>query len=247
MPSKTIDISGIGPVRFVKSSRNKSIRLSVSSKGTRVSMPYWTPYAVAAAFVRQHRTWILQQTSAQQLPVLLEGHKIGKLHVLHFETVASSVQPRTRATATKLVVQHHHDELPASELVQSRARTAAVRALRREAAVVLPERLSKLAKQHEVSYTDVVVKPLQRRWGSCDSHRVITLNIYLMQLSWQQIDYVICHELAHVRHMNHSEVFWAEVSRMLPDAKMIAKKVRHIQPMLTPIESTDTFDDDMAY
>jgi predicted metal-dependent hydrolase len=131
--------------------------------------------------------------------------------------------------------------------VQTRALQASLKALRKEAATVLPPRLHDLAELHGLHYREVKIKQLTRRWGSCDSHGTITLNLFLVQLSWQQIDYVLCHELAHTTHMDHSAAFWHQVERMMPDARMIAKKVRAIQPALTPQQSATALNDDVSY
>lgn len=247
MPSKVFDIPGLGPVTCHKSTRSRSIRISVSERGVRVSLPTWTPYAVGVAFARQHHQWIEAEQAKHVTSSLQEGDKIGKLHMLHFEPVPEPGEARTRVTPTKLVVSYKPSETPHSAAVQKRAEQAAVRALRKEASVLLPPRLAALAASHGMTYTSVTVKNLKRRWGSCDSHGALTFNLFLMQLSWQQIDYVICHELAHTKHMNHGQGFWQEVERMMPDARIIAKKVRHIQPALKPMKTATAFDDDMAY
>ncbi|WP_051532200.1 M48 family metallopeptidase [Brackiella oedipodis] len=63
----------------------------------------------------------------------------------------------------------------------------------------------------------IAITKASRRWGSCASNKVIRLNWQLMRLSPALIDYVIVHELAHLKHMNHSDLFWAEVARIMPD------------------------------
>ncbi len=243
MPAKVIDIADIGPVRFVKTERSRSMRLSVNTHGVRVSLPRWTPYVVGIAFVKQHTAWIQSEQSKSNLPLLLNGHKIGKLHTLQFIQIPKHDENRTRVTPTKLLVTHHPSEATTSRDVQLRAEQAATRALKKEATVLLPPRLKALADAHGLAHGTITIKNLKRRWGSCDKQQNITLNLFLMQLSWQQIDYVLCHELAHTKHMNHSAAFWHEVERMLPDARMIAKRVRHIQPALQPVASKDQFDD----
>lgn len=240
MPSKIVDVPGIGAIRLVKSARNRSIRLAITNTGVRVSMPRWTPYVSGIAFATQHARWIREHRISHTKPILKEGDKIGKLHVLHFNAVAEGASLRTSVTPTKLIIPVRPGEDLTSSSVQDRAEAAAMRALKREAQVLLPHRLAEAAKKHRMSYGSVTIKNLKRRWGSCDSHQNITLNIYLMQLSWQQIDYVLYHELAHTEHMNHSADFWRRVESMLPDARMIAKKVRYIQPALKPVSNLNT-------
>lgn len=240
MSAKQIDVPGIGTVTCSKSTRNRSLRLSVSGGKIRLSMPRWVSDRAGIAYVVQNGPWITEQLSLQKRPLLLDGAKLGKRHTLQFQLVAAGAPLHTRVTPTRVIVPHHVDELPDSAVVQARAEKAAVRALSREAEVLLPPRLHELARAHGLSFRSVHTKPLKRRWGSCDSHANITLNIYLVQLSWQQIDYVLCHELAHTVHMNHTAAFWSQVEAMLPDAKMIAKRVRYIQPALQPRVDTGT-------
>ncbi|PID30548.1 hypothetical protein CSA80_01245 [Candidatus Saccharibacteria bacterium] len=249
MPVKLLDVPGIGPVSFHKSRRSRHIRIGVRRGAVHVSLPQWTPYAVAKAFASQQSSWIVAELEKQSKPILKHGDKIGKLHTLHFEQTAEKTQVRTRVSATKLIIQHYPHESSAAPTVQERAEKAAIRALKKEAGLVLPPRLHELAAKHGCSVRTVTIKNLTRRWGSCDTHGNIALSLFLMQLSWQQIDYVICHELAHTKHMNHGGAFWTEVERMLPDARMIAKRVRHIQPALTPTvqKNATAFDDDVAY
>lgn len=246
MAVKHIDITGIGSVGFMKLTRSRSIRIRIVRGTVLVSMPRWTPYAAAVDFVIQQVDWIQEQITARSVAPLHEGQKIGKLHTLHFEPVNESQSASTRVTSTKLVVKHYFKETTLDKAVQERARTAAVRALRKETLQLLTPRIEHIAALHNFSYTSLQAKELTRRWGSCDSHKVIIMNLYIMQLDWEEIDYVLCHELTHTEHMNHGPEFWRRLSEVMPKARTIAKKVRYTQPALVPLQSATAFEDDMA-
>ncbi|QQS19573.1 M48 family metallopeptidase [Candidatus Saccharibacteria bacterium] len=243
MATKIIEVPEIGFVSFTKTAQSKSIRISVTAHGVRVTLPRWTPYFTAVTFVRQHTDWIRLELAKTTPTTLKEGDKIGKLHNLHFEQIPERSEAKSRVTATKLIIYYHPGETLTSEAVQTRAEQAAIRALKKEARVLLVPRLQAKAEKNSLTCGTVTIKHLKRRWGSCDSNGNITLNLFLMQLSWQQIDYVICHELAHTQHMNHSAAFWQAVESLIPDARMIAKRVRHIQPALIPRPSTEPLEE----
>ena len=82
------------------------------------------------------------------------------------------------------------------------------------AATELPERCRALARESRVSFTSVSVRNQKSRWGACSPTRAITLNWRLIQMPPPVSDYVILHELSHVRHPNHSHRFWHEVERV---------------------------------
>ena len=80
----------------------------------------------------------------------------------------------------------------------------------------LPARCSELARLHAVDIVGVQVRDQRSRWGACSPRRAITLNWRLVQMPPAVSDYVMLHELAHVRHPNHSRRFWREVERLCP-------------------------------
>jgi predicted metal-dependent hydrolase len=82
------------------------------------------------------------------------------------------------------------------------------KALRHEAHRILPQRLKALALQHGFKYNEIKITGAKTRWGSCSAHRNINLNLSLMLLPEQLIDYVLLHELCHTMEMNHSKRFW---------------------------------------
>jgi predicted metal-dependent hydrolase len=67
------------------------------------------------------------------------------------------------------------------------------------------------------------------RWGSCSYKNSIVFNYYLAKLPEDVIEYVVVHELAHIRHKNHQKNFWALVGEFLPDFKKRLKKLREIE------------------
>lgn len=84
--------------------------------------------------------------------------------------------------------------------------------LRALAADVLPARCLELAARHGLTVTRVTIRNQRSRWGSCSTRGVISLNWRLMQMPAFVADYVILHELMHLRQPNHSRAFWREVA-----------------------------------
>ena len=89
--------------------------------------------------------------------------------------------------------------------------------LHRLAMEELPRRVLELAAQYECQVRRVVIRNQRTRWGSCSCHGAISLNWRLIQLPAHVRDYIIIHELMHLRHLNHSPRFWAEVEKSCPD------------------------------
>ncbi|HUB93544.1 MAG TPA: SprT family zinc-dependent metalloprotease [Verrucomicrobiae bacterium] len=232
MSTKVIDLAGVGPVTLIKRAGSRTIRLTVTANGTRVSMPKWIPYSAGQAFALQHIQWITTELAKQTGPHLAQGQSIGKMHHLRFEHVSSDESIAGRVTGTEIIVKMRTDETIDSKAVQGRAAKTSIRALKREAERLLPPRLANLAAKYEKRYTSVGVKQLKRRWGSCDSHQNIVLNLFLMELPWDYIDYVLLHELAHTIELNHSDAFWRELKRMQPRARDLARQLHEHQPII---------------
>ncbi|HEX9045381.1 MAG TPA: SprT family zinc-dependent metalloprotease [Verrucomicrobiae bacterium] len=101
---------------------------------------------------------------------------------------------------------------PAADL-----RPAIQKHLQALAARELPPRVIEFASRHGLVVSRVTVRNQKARWGSCSRTGAISLNWRLIQLPQSVCDYIILHELAHRRHLNHSASFWAEVERLCPD------------------------------
>ncbi len=71
----------------------------------------------------------------------------------------------------------------------------------------------------------VMLSSALSRWGSCNSRREVRLSWRLVKAPPALVDYVVCHELAHLRHMNHSREFWAEVGRLCPDYRRLREEL----------------------
>ncbi|MCD7901085.1 MAG: M48 family metallopeptidase [Bacteroides sp.] len=102
-----------------------------------------------------------------------------------------------------------------NEELQSWFRKVIGEALRRQAKVILPSRLSTLSKLHNLPYSRVRVNSSESRWGSCSSKKDINLSYYLVLLPQHLIDYVLLHELTHTLEMSHNDRFWSLLNGLL--------------------------------
>jgi len=97
---------------------------------------------------------------------------------------------------------------------------------KRTAKLMLTGKLFSLAEQNGFSVNKVSIRNQKTRWGSCSSLNNINLNIKLVRLPEELIDYVLFHELVHTKIKNHSKAFWSELDYYVGDAKKLDKKLK---------------------
>lgn len=104
--------------------------------------------------------------------------------------------------------------------------TPEVEALRAQAREYLPARLKELAETHGFEYNRVVIKHNVSNWGSCSAKKNINLNLNLMRLPEELRDYVMLHELCHLRHLNHGAEFHALLESVCPNHRELSKVLK---------------------
>ena len=119
-----------------------------------------------------------------------------------------------------------------TDRVQTLVKNAVMRAMRKKAEEYLPPLVQYWSSLFDLPYNKVTISKARSRWGSCSSKRDIRLSFYLMLLPAHLMDYVILHELAHTREMNHGPKFW-ELLNQLTDGKALAlrKELRMHRPV----------------
>lgn len=117
------------------------------------------------------------------------------------------------------------------------ARRAAVevaltRWYQRQAAAHLAARVGQRGQQMELTPRALLIRSQHQRWGSCGPDGTLRFNWRIVMAPPDIIDYVVVHELAHLRVRNHSPAFWAEVAKYLPDYKLKRASLKEIGPRL---------------
>jgi predicted metal-dependent hydrolase len=221
-----------GKITIRRSARATQVRLRVAPDGTlRASLPLYAPTFLVKRLIASSRGELRDMLS-QSAPTetYSDGMRIGKSHTLIVHQAVGSFQVNRRGQ--QIIV-----SLPAQATLEDPQIVRAIRdtviaALRIEAKSYLPKRLSYLANSLGFSYKKVRFSHASGRWGSCTSEGTISLNIALMKLPFEQIDYVLVHELAHTRHMNHSPEFWALVAQGDPGFKENRRALKKQAPTI---------------
>lgn len=219
-----------GSIQIHRVKGRNSILLKVTPSGAiRITMPMYAPLFMAKRLLESSRLSVRAMLSEHTATLYTDGMQIGKSHTLSVRKGNSfSVKRDDRVLAVTLV-----DSMTiADEAVQVAIREQVTLLLRREAKHYLPKRLSYLASQHGFSYKSVRFSHASSRWGSCSSNGTISLNIALMGLPFELIDYVLVHELCHTQEMNHSDNFWNLVQSIDPDYRQHRKTLKTHSPAI---------------
>ncbi|MBQ7286847.1 MAG: DUF45 domain-containing protein [Candidatus Gastranaerophilales bacterium] len=115
------------------------------------------------------------------------------------------------------------------ETIQKELKNAHLKAIKIEAKNYLIPRLEFLANKYGFKYNKVSLKNQKTRFGSCSFCNNINLNINLMNYGFDEIDYVLIHELVHTKIKNHSNNFWTEVEKYCPNYKNLRKNLKTIR------------------
>lgn len=97
------------------------------------------------------------------------------------------------------------------------------------ARAMIHARLAYFAPLCEVKYGRVAIRNQRRRWGSCSSLGNLNFNYRLVFLPSELCDYVVVHELCHLKQMNHGPLFWAEVGKVLPNYLELEAQLKHLE------------------
>lgn len=101
-----------------------------------------------------------------------------------------------------------------------------VLALKEKAKTIIPEKVKVFAALMKVNPTAITITSAKTRFGSCSGKNRLSFSYLLMQYPELAIDYVVVHELAHIKHKNHSKDFYAEIEKYMPDYKDRKKQLK---------------------
>lgn len=100
--------------------------------------------------------------------------------------------------------------------------------LKQKALVIIEEKVKYYSNIMGVVPNKVVIGNAKSYWGYCDAKHNINFSWYLMLASERSVEYVVVHELAHIKHPNHSKMFWSEVEKFIPDYKILKKELNNL-------------------
>lgn len=227
----TLHDDEFGDIVIRKNRRATHIRVSVAPDGSlRASMPFFSTQRGLKSLLDNSRTEIRTMLQRSGPSARYEdGMRVGKNHIILVSSgpTLSVTSARQRITLTK----PQDIDIYKSD-VQQLIRTEVRKVLRREARQYLPKRLEALARELDCHYERVRLSHASTRWGSCSSRGTISLNIALMQLPFELIDYVLIHELCHTKQMNHSPDFWQLVAAADPHFAHHRKTLKKHSPTI---------------
>ena len=194
----------------------RSIKVEILPDRTvKVTAPRLLPQSVIDSFLHKRDRWIRTRLSRPPAKTLEDGHAIDYLGQTYHLKMNEGKANKVFFEGNYLCVEA---KSPKKKLMQW---------LSQRAFEVLEDRVSIFAKQMSVQPGDLRVKSMRTRWGSCSSVGNLNFNWSLVMAPLPVLDYVVIHELAHIKHMDHSKAFWKVVAAYCPEYKVYVKWLRN--------------------
>lgn len=213
------------------SDRRRQVRLTVERDSTvSVTVPPGTEQAELVKLIRSRRRWLYGKLAERESlsngrppREYVSGEGFSYLGRSHRLLVVESSPADVRLLRGRLEIRQDVLHDPSMALITWYTRRGEN---------WLPSRLQPWVKRLDVACGELRVRPLGYRWGSCSLHGHLNIHWATMQLPPDLIDYVLVHELAHLRVPDHSERFWRMVQRALPDCDARRNRLRRLGPDL---------------
>ncbi|NYT60120.1 M48 family metallopeptidase [Alcaligenaceae bacterium] len=226
-------------------SRRKSIGLTINDDGLQVRAPSWITLSQIDAAVIEKSAWVLEklrmsQARQQQLETAeAQWHHGGRIPYMGKRIVLNLDSTRRAAAFTgKRFAPQDNDPLYLAlphDAERSRIRDSTHAWLQQQAQAWFGERLQHFLGISKLRMRRWRLSSAATRWGSCSSDGNIMLNWRLIHFQPDIIDYVIAHEIAHLRELNHSKNFWREVERILPGFERARDALKQHNPGSLPL------------
>ncbi len=228
-------VDGIGEIVLHRSPKARRFGIRIEPfMGLVVIVPWRASFASALAVVERHRAWVVRHiTMAKNHEAALArsantGKRVTRMHILEahpddIDTVDIQVRSGVISVCYPRTLSLE------SATVQKAMRDGVASAYRLEARKYLPGRVRELAEKHDFDYGRLTLKNLRSRWGSCSQANNINLNIQLMRLPDDLIDFVILHELLHTKIKNHGATFWHRLQKVTGNAKALDARLRKMR------------------
>ena len=204
-------------------SRRKTLSLIVEPDGTlTVRAPLRMKEADIRGFIEQKKDWIKRkQVKAREeaLPVRLY------MDEERFWYLGKEVPLRIVPDGNPALVMEKSFKL--TESAQPRAESIFTAWYKKQARKVISERVELFARQHGFKVKKIRISSARTRWGSCSQKGTLSFAWRLVMAPLNVIDYVVVHELCHLKEMNHSKTFWVQVETILPDYKTRRKWLKN--------------------
>lgn len=223
-----------GEIVVRRSRLSRFVRLKIGQNGSlSASVPWRSSIKLVKQLIDQSRDELRGIVSdyRSRRPAYHDGMAIGKSHrlIISYDAVAApACRVKDQRVSVTLPIGMTLTGVPAQNFI----RESVLKTLRKEARSYLPRRTRYLAAQHGFMVETIKLNNAKTRWGSCSSQQMLNLNVALMRLPHELIDYVILHELCHTRYMNHSDEFWRLVESTDPAYKMHRRQLRAHSPYM---------------
>jgi predicted metal-dependent hydrolase len=221
-------------------SKRRSIGFLIGDDGLRLTAPKWVTIAEIESAIREKQRWIFtklnerRERSARRLQPQMQWCDGATLPYLGHDITLRIVATQSAGIAYDAESRELTVCLPA-EASEQQLKDRVQGWLQAEAKRLFAERLPIYAERLQVTYHSFALSSATTQWGSCTAEGKIRLNWRLIHFSLPLVDYVIAHELAHLREMNHSPRFWATVQSIFPEFQEAKKALRDHAPETLPI------------
>lgn len=230
----------------LRRARRKTIGFSINAGGLTIAAPRWVGIGQIEQAIRERETWVLTKLAdlrrhCAAIPQVRweDGGTLpylGEPVTLRIETRAASTRGSAGRTAGATFCPAARTLTlslpPGAASAQVRDRVEAW--LQHTARALFRERLELYQAKLGVAHRVLRLSSAKTRWGSCSADGRILLNWRLIHFPLSSIDYVVAHELAHLKEMNHGPKFWATVAGILPDFESARAQVKNPPPELLP-------------
>ena len=226
-----VTLNDDGHSRFVdcvirKSARAKRISLRVASSDRAIlTLPKWTSWSSGFSFLSAEREWLTEKTGNYPcIPSLSEYFSGGGALWLDDSPRTLSWDRGENYSKSSCTV--GADALSACLPGKVDLEDELLETCRSLARTSLTARLESLGQRHDLKWNKLRIGNQRSRWGSCSDSGTISLNWRLILLPYELGNYVICHELAHLEHMNHSASFWQFLEELVKDSKSLDHRLK---------------------